>query len=174
MRRNNFTILLKIRHPSADPEVFTKMLGIDPECCWKAGEIKRDGHTKLTRRESYWVAEVPARPAISVRARSSFARGKVFAGQSEAIDWSRLPWFRYDAADIPVEGVLMLVALLFANRRESWATLRTEGATAQVIVVFGPNPTPAFDLPHEVMSLLSQSGLSISIDFRDAAEEAAA
>jgi hypothetical protein len=60
----DFTVFLKIRHPDIDPAVLTEKFGLIPEHSWKAGEARREDDA-TTRRESYWVAEVPRTIALS-------------------------------------------------------------------------------------------------------------
>lgn len=144
MPPSDFTVFLKIRHPSIDPALLTEAFGIVPECSWKAGESKAGGSdATATRRESYWVAQVPAlRPEMS-------------------------PEF------VSLESTLMLTALLLERRKDFWAKLRAEGASAQLIVVLGGSALSRFELPHDLLSMLSKCGLSVSVDLRDAAEAAA-
>ena len=73
-----------------------------------------------------------------------------------------------------LEGTLMLAALLLARRKDFWTKLQAEGARAELVVVFGETTLSGFELPHELLSMLSKLGLSVSFDLRDAAEEAAA
>lgn len=140
MRPGDFTVLLKIRHPSIDPALLTSALGVDPEYSWKAGEVKDDSETGATRRESYWVAEV---------------------AQSVSVEYATL------------EGALMLAALLLERRKDFWAKLRAEGANAQLILLLGGSVPSRFELSPELLSMLSKLGLSVSLDWRDAAENAA-
>jgi hypothetical protein len=41
MSEYEFTISLRIRHPSIEPLTITKMLGIEPQHTWKAGDARR-------------------------------------------------------------------------------------------------------------------------------------
>jgi len=48
MSEYEFTISLRIRHPSVDPRTITETLGIEPQYTWKAGEPRR-GAARLGR-----------------------------------------------------------------------------------------------------------------------------
>lgn len=59
----HYSISLRVRHPSVDPDQITEALGIDPERCWKAGEPRQtptgvplDGIYK----DTYWTTNVVA------------------------------------------------------------------------------------------------------------------
>lgn len=61
MSAYEFTISLRIRHPSIDPSTITGTLGIEPPHTWKAGAPRRDsGGEDLTGvyRDSYWMGTV--------------------------------------------------------------------------------------------------------------------
>src|SRR3984893_12389948 len=57
MTEYEFTISLRIRHPSVEPRTITETLGIEPQHTWKAGDPRR-GAAGETRegayRGSYW------------------------------------------------------------------------------------------------------------------------
>lgn len=138
--RKDFAVLLKIRHPNIDPAVLTEAFGLEPECCWQAGEANRDSDEPgAVRRESYWVAEVPSQPPA-----------RVYLGST-----------------------LMTAAWRLDQRKEFWARLQSEGASAQLIVVLGEDALSGFELPHLLLAMISRNGLSVSFDLRDAAEAAA-
>jgi hypothetical protein len=63
-----FTMSLRIRHPHAEPAEITRMLGIEPQHTWRAGDPRRDsaGGTLLgTHRESYWMGRLMAEPELA-------------------------------------------------------------------------------------------------------------
>ena len=58
MSPNDFSIALRIRHPSIDPAEVTRRLGIDPQHAWRAGEPRQlddDDAGSAVHRETYWV-----------------------------------------------------------------------------------------------------------------------
>jgi hypothetical protein len=63
-----FTMSFRIRHPHAEPAEITRMLGIEPQHTWRAGDPRRDstGGTLLgTHRESYWMGRLMAEPELA-------------------------------------------------------------------------------------------------------------
>jgi Domain of unknown function (DUF4279) len=63
-----FTMSLRIRHPSADPAQITRALGIEPQHTWCVGDARRDATGSALEgsyRESYWHARLMAEPALA-------------------------------------------------------------------------------------------------------------
>jgi hypothetical protein len=63
-----FTISLRIRHPTVDPGRITEALGILPQHTWKAGDRRRDPagvQLEGDYRESYWMARLMEQPQLS-------------------------------------------------------------------------------------------------------------
>jgi hypothetical protein len=69
MSEHEFTMSLVVRHPDIDPAQITRALGLQPGHVWSKGEQRMD-HTGATlggsRRESYWLCELPPRPKFAV------------------------------------------------------------------------------------------------------------
>ena len=62
MNPDDFSIALRIRHPSIDPAKVTRELGIDPQHAWRAGEprhVDEDDAGSAVHRETYWVGLLP-------------------------------------------------------------------------------------------------------------------
>jgi hypothetical protein len=58
----SFSVSLRVRHPSLDPDIITGTLGITPEHFWGCGEPRRSASgAKLggQHRETYWSATLP-------------------------------------------------------------------------------------------------------------------
>lgn len=158
----NSTVLIRIRHRDIDPAVLTEVFGIEPEYCWQAGEAKPDSESGRTRRESYWVAEVPASHRFLVSATEG-------AGSEE----QRMEQMPAYTSLSPLDRALMFASLLFRVHKEFWARLQSEGATAQLIVVLGSDSFAGLELTPEVMGMLARFGLTLSVSVRDAEEAAA-
>lgn len=63
-----FTLSLRIRHPSIEPGEITRTLGIEPQHTWKAGDARRgpEGETlEGSYRETYWMARLVEAPQVS-------------------------------------------------------------------------------------------------------------
>jgi hypothetical protein len=65
MNPDDFSLALRIRHPSIDPAEITRQLGVTPQHAWRAGEpraIEDDEAGSAFYRETYWVGLLPSRP----------------------------------------------------------------------------------------------------------------
>jgi hypothetical protein len=65
MSPHDYSIALRIRHPSIDPADITRQLGIVPQHAWRAGEprsVEADEVGSAVHRETYWVGLVPQGP----------------------------------------------------------------------------------------------------------------
>jgi hypothetical protein len=63
-----FTMSLRIRHPHAEPADITRILGIEPQHTWRAGEPRRDsagGELLGRHRESYWMGRLMIEPELA-------------------------------------------------------------------------------------------------------------
>ncbi|HTY50726.1 MAG TPA: hypothetical protein VMB48_13640 [Steroidobacteraceae bacterium] len=63
-----FTISLRIRHPTIDPCRITDAIGLEPQHTWKAGDPRRDpegGQLDGVFRESYWTGRLMGQPQLS-------------------------------------------------------------------------------------------------------------
>jgi hypothetical protein len=58
----NYSMSLRVRHPSLDPALLTKTLHLEPLHSWRAGEPRRSVSGAMLggeHRESYWSAPLP-------------------------------------------------------------------------------------------------------------------
>ena len=63
-----FTISLRIRHPTIDPRRITDALSREPQHTWQAGEPRRDPEGRGldgVYRESYWTGRLMDQPQLS-------------------------------------------------------------------------------------------------------------
>jgi hypothetical protein len=63
-----FMMSLRIRHPRIDPTEITRVLGIEPQHGWRAGDLRRDpkgDELGGTHRESYWMGCLMTMPALA-------------------------------------------------------------------------------------------------------------
>jgi uncharacterized protein DUF4279 len=68
MSEYEFTISLRIRHPTIDPATITQTLGIEPQHTWRVGDRRRDpagGEREGVYRESYWMGHLMEAPQLS-------------------------------------------------------------------------------------------------------------
>ena len=58
----NYSISLRVRHPTLDPDMLTQNLHLEPLHSWRAGEPRRSATGAMLggeHRESYWAAPLP-------------------------------------------------------------------------------------------------------------------
>ncbi len=63
-----FTMSLRIRHPHVEPAEITRILGIEPQHTWRAGDTRRDPAgvaLEGSYRESYWMGRLMAEPELA-------------------------------------------------------------------------------------------------------------
>ncbi len=68
MSEYEFTVSLRIRHPTLDPHTITAALGIEPQHAWQVGEPRRDAAGALlggSHRDSYWMGRLMSEPQLS-------------------------------------------------------------------------------------------------------------
>ena len=132
----DYTVSLRIRHPSIDPRELTKKLGFTPQYSWCAGERKRDASSDAgdaRYRETYWLGRLP----------------------TEAIE--AIP-------DLPVDNALMFALLRIQRSQAFWNRLLTEGGTARLIIeIFGAEDF-TLDLSPSTLAMLARCRVSISVD----------
>jgi hypothetical protein len=63
-----FMMSLRIRHPRIDPAEITRVLGIEPQHSWRAGDLRRDpagDELGGIHRGSYWMGRLMTTPALA-------------------------------------------------------------------------------------------------------------
>lgn len=136
MSEYEFTISLRMRHPSIDPSQITSTLGIEPQHTWKAGDSRR-GPAGATLsgvyKESYWMARLMEEPQLS-------------------------------STRISVESVL-LQTLAHLRRSQSFLEhLDGEGGVAELHVSLFAREDFRLDLSAQTLALLGRLGLSVALD----------
>lgn len=142
-----FSISLRVRHPSMDPDIITGTLGIAPEHFWGCGEPRRSASgAKLggTHRETYWSATLPDAMAQP---------GLVAVSASHSGSWLMEP------AIFLARHVLQL-----KKHRAFFDQLRSEGGDASLLVELAPEAEAAFRLDAAVMRQLAELGLAVEFE----------
>lgn len=152
MKHYEFTAVLVIRHPNADPGVLTKEFGLGPQYSWRAGDPRSEAGGRGTYRESYWAASLYPRSAPPFE-----ALGMSLSG----------------VPVMPVEGALMLGILLLKRRHGFWKRLQSEGATGEILVALSNREEFGFKLRSDLLSMIVDLGLSVSLDVQPSIEAAA-
>jgi uncharacterized protein DUF4279 len=136
MSEYEFTISLRLRHPSIDPSTITQTLGIEPQHTWKVGDARRDpGGTALggIYRESYWMGRLMEQP-------------------------------QHSSSRVSVESVL-LQTLAHLRRSQSFLErLDAEGGVAELHVSLFAREDFRLELSARSLALLGRLGLAVALD----------
>jgi hypothetical protein len=136
MSEYEFTISLRMRHPSIDPSQITRTLGIEPQHTWKVGDSRRGaagGSLQGVYRESYWMARLMEEPQLS-------------------------------STKVSVESVL-LQTLAHLRRSQSFLEhLDGEGGVAELHVSLFAREDFRLDLSAQTLALLGRLGLAVAVD----------
>ena len=131
----DFTVSLRVRHPSIDPGEITRALGLEPQHGWKAGDARRTAQGQRLEgayHETYWTGEF-----------SEHTMGLLGVMTTEA--------------------VLLQVAVQLRRSQQFLSRLQKEGATIELFVeVFGGNEF-TFSLSPQLLSMLARCGVSVAL-----------
>jgi Domain of unknown function (DUF4279) len=136
MNPDDFTVSLRIRHPTIDPAEITRTLGIEPQHSWKAGESRRAAQGQRLEgsyRESYWIGEF--------RELDAGLRGVV-----------------------ATEAVLLQAVVLLRRSQPFLTRLQSEGATVDLFVEVVGSTEFTLGLSPQLLSLLSKAGLAVVLN----------
>jgi hypothetical protein len=136
MSEYEFTISLRIRHPSLDPQRVTQTLRIEPQHTWKAGDRRRapaGGELKGVYRESYWMGRLMDEPQLS-------------------------------SSRLSVESVLMQTLARLSHSRSFLEQLQTEGGIAELHVSLFAREDFRLELSPRSLALLGRLGVAVALD----------
>jgi len=136
MSEYEFTISLRIRHPSIDPHTITKTLGIEPQHIWKAGDARRSPAGEALEgsyRESYWIARLMPEPELS-------------SGRSS------------------VESVVLQTLAQLRRYHAFLEQLGTNGGVAELHVGLFARENFRLDLSAESLAMLGRLGLAVALE----------
>jgi hypothetical protein len=130
----DYTLALRVRHPSIDPRELTAELGFAPQHSWRAGERKHKtaDEPEATYRETYWYGRLPS--------------------QRELIPY------------LPLESALMLGLLQMTRAEAFWRRILAEGGTVRFIVEIYGCDDFTLDLSPMTLAMLARSRAAISVD----------
>jgi hypothetical protein len=136
MTEYEFTISLRIRHPSVEPRTITETLGIEPQHTWKAGDPRR-GAAGETRegayRESYWMGRLMPEPGLS-------------------------------SSRLSVESVLLQTLAQLRRSHAFLEQLSTDGGVAELHISLFVRENFRLDLTPETLGLLGRLGLAVALE----------
>lgn len=136
MSEYEFTISLRLRHPTIDPARITQILGITPQHTWKAGDPRRDpggGSREGVYRESYWMGRLMEDPQLS-------------------------------SSRVSVESVLLQTLAHLRRAQNFLERLDGEGGVAELQVSLFAREDFRLELSAQSLALLGRLGLAITLD----------
>ncbi len=136
MSEYEFTISLRIRHPSIEPHTITRTLGIEPQHTWKVGDARRSPGGEALEgnyRESYWMARLMPEPELSSD-RSS------------------------------VESVLLQTLAHLRRSQAFLEQLVSEGGIAELHISLFARENFRLDLAIESLATLARLGLAVALE----------
>jgi len=146
MSAYEFTLSLRLRHPSIDPFRITQTLGIEPQHTWKAGDPRCDpagGALEGAYRDSYWMGRLMEEPKLS-------------------------------SAQLSVESVLLQTLAHLRRSQAFLEQLHAEGGVAQLYISLYAREDFRLELPDEALALLGRLGLAVALDVHPSPSPAAA
>lgn len=130
-----FTVSLRIRHPTIDPTVITCALGIQPQHSWQAGQPRCNASAELggTHHDSYWIGRLMAEPLLS-------------------------------GSDVSVEKIVLQTLNQMRRAQPFLARLHDESGVAELLVSLYARDVFRLDLPSESLALLGRLHLAITLE----------
>jgi Domain of unknown function (DUF4279) len=138
MSEYEFTMSLRIRHPSVEPAQITRSLGVEPEHTWRVGEPRRDAAGRPlggVHRESYWMGRLMAAPELG-------------------------------SSHVGLESVMMRTLAQLRRSFDFLEELKADGAVAELHVSIFARQDFRLEFLPETLALLGRLGLTIALDIR--------
>jgi len=136
MSEYEFTISLRIRHPSIDPATITRMLGMEPQHTWHSGAPRRGPAGEALEgvyRESYWMGRLMEEPQLS-------------------------------SAQVSVESVLLRTLAHLRRSQDFLEQLHGAGGVAELYVTLFAREDFRLELSAQSLALLGRLGLAVALD----------
>jgi hypothetical protein len=136
MSEYEFTLSLRIRHPTGDPAMITAALGIQPQHTWRAGDPRRDAAGAQlggAHHDSYWMGRLMDEPQVS-------------------------------SGSVSVEGMILKTLTNLRRARSFLERLNAEGGVAEVHVSIFARNDFRIELPSESLTLLARLHLAVALD----------
>ena len=133
----NYSVSLRVRHPSLNLAVLTDTLRIQPEHSWTAGDPRRSQTGTLLgghHRDSYWSAPLPAQTTVG-------------------------------AADIPLEAFVTQQLLLLGRHREVLAGLQRDGGEISLLIELSPVANASLTVTTATARKLAELNVELDLQF---------
>lgn len=135
MTANEYSIALRVRHPSIDPDKISRALGFEPQHSWRAGEPRRSTSGEASAgvyRETYWVGFVPSLPP-------------------------------YAPSVLAPQASLTFTLLRMKRGATFWRELIDEGGSVECLIEIVSGDSFTLDLSPALLSLLVQLRIGLTI-----------
>jgi Domain of unknown function (DUF4279) len=136
MSEYEFTVSLRVRHPTIDPAAITATLGIQPQHTWRVGEPRCDpAGVELggAHRDSYWMGRLMEEPQLSSNSTS-------------------------------VETVILKTLSLLRRVQPFFEQLSADGGVAELHVSLFARDDCRLELPADSLTLLARLSLAVVLD----------
>jgi hypothetical protein len=151
MSPHDFSIALRIRHPSIDPAEITQRLGIEPQHAWRAGEPREIDAGEVgssVHRETYWVGLLPARPTL----------GPVLGPQAVRVEEL------LGGATSHPQVALYFTLLRMKRTTDFWRTFAEQGGTVECLLQVHKPERFQLDLSQALLLALVELKIALSIE----------
>ncbi|HEY1891479.1 MAG TPA: DUF4279 domain-containing protein [Steroidobacteraceae bacterium] len=136
MSAYEFTISLRIRHPTIDPTTLTATLGIQPQHTWQAGQPRCDATGSDlggAHRDSYWMGRLMDEPQVS-------------------------------SDSVSVEGALLKTLTQLRRAQPFLEQLNAEGAVSELLVSLYAREDFRLEFTSDLLTLLNRLHLAVALD----------
>ena len=136
MNSYEFTVSLRIRHPTIDPAKITAGLGIEPQHTRRAGEPRCDAagvELGGAHHDSYWMGRLMDEPQLS-------------------------------SDSVSVERVILKTLSQLRRAQSFLEQLNAEGGVAELLVSLYAREDFRLELPSDSLTLLGRMHLSVALD----------
>jgi hypothetical protein len=161
MGPQEFSIALRVRHPSIDPAEVTSRVGIEPQHAWRAGEPRRvdgDDAGSAVHRETYWVGLLPPPRLV----------GPTPAPWLDVATVERLT----AAANVP-QASLYFTLLKMKRSAGFWREFAEQGGTVECLLQVHKAARFQLDLSQALLLALVDLKITLSIEVEGALRAAA-
>ena len=136
MSEYEFTVALRIRHPTIDPAAISTTLGIQPQHAWRAGQPRCDpagAELGGAHRDSYWIGRLMDAPQLS-------------------------------SDSVSVERVILKTLSQLRRAQSFLEQLNMEGGVAELLVTLYARGDFRLELPSDSLALLGRMHLAFALD----------
>lgn len=136
MSEYEFTVSLRIRHPTIDPMAITEALGIQPQHSWRAGQPRcNTAGAELggPHHDSYWMGRLMSEPQLS-------------------------------CSGVSVENVILKTLTHMRRAQPFLDRLNNEGGVAELLVSLYARDIFRLEFPPDALALLGRLHLAVALD----------